>query len=156
MTRRFSLNKKYIALFAGVAIVIAVALFLFVVRRPEGDRRVFYFPSYDDDKIHTEVRFLPSESVQGDVRLFVDELLLGPLTNRYRILFSQGTRVRSCMQNDSTLYLDLSEEALFNIDPAPPVDIAADILEKNIKQNFSSIKTVEVFIDGKKIYENPQ
>jgi hypothetical protein len=105
--------------------------------------------------MHTEVRFLPRESAQGDVRLFVDELLLGPLTARYRILFSQGTRVLSCIQNGNTLYLDLSGEAMFNIDPAPPVRNAVDILEKNIKKNFSSIKIVEVFIDGKRVYENP-
>jgi hypothetical protein len=138
----------------SAVIVIAVIAALAVISRP-GDRRVFYFLSYDDDKLHTEVRFLPEESIQGSVNLFIDELLLGPLTNRYRILFSQGTRVLSCIQSGGTLYLDLSEEALFNIDPAPPVHTAVDILEKNIKQNFSSINSVEIFIAGKKVYENP-
>jgi hypothetical protein len=145
---------KHIVLLTSIVVVIAVALFLSVGNRA-GDRREFYFLSYDDDKLHTEVRFLPQESVQGSVNLFIDELLLGPLTDRYRILFSQGTRVRSCIQNGNTLYLDLSEEALFNIDPAPPVRTAVDILEQNIKQNFSSINAVEIFIAGKKVYENP-
>jgi hypothetical protein len=145
---------KLITLLIGIVIVITVAVFLSVAGRP-GDRRVFYFPSYDDDKLHGEVRFLPVDSVQGSVNLFVDELLLGPLTDRYRILFSQGTHVRSCIQTGHTLYLDLSEEALFNISPAPPIYTAVDILERNIKKNFSSINTVEIFIAGKKVYENP-
>jgi hypothetical protein len=145
---------KQIVILAVIAIAVASVLFLTVSARP-GDRRVFSFLSYDDDKMHTEVRFLPEESVQGSVRLYVDELLLGPQTNRYRILFTQGTRVLSCIQNGSTLYLDLSEEALFNVEPAPPVRTAVEILEKSIKRNFSSIKTVEIFINGKKAYENP-
>jgi hypothetical protein len=148
--------RKKIAILVGLIAMTAaaIAVLLFLDSRP-GDRRVFSFLSYDDDKIHTEVRFLPTESVQGSVRLYVDEILLGPLTNRYRLLFTQGTRVLSCIQSGSTLYLDLSEEALFNIDPAPPVQDAVEILEKSIKQNFSSISTVEIFINGKKVYENP-
>jgi hypothetical protein len=152
MTRLFSLKKLCVFLFCIAAAVIVV----FSAACRQGDRRVFYFPSFDDDKIHTEVRYLPHESTQGDVRLFVDELLLGPLTNRYRILFSQGTRVLSCIQNGGTLYLDLSEEALFSIEPAPPIRSAVEILEKSIKKNFPSIKTVAIFIDNKRVYENPQ
>lgn len=117
---------------------------------------MFYFPSFDGPGLYSEIRFLPSRPPQGSVRLFVDELLLGPLTDRYRMLFSQGTRVRWCIQQGRTLYLDLSAEGLFSNGDATPVLEGIAFLKKNIKTNFPSINRVEIFIDGQKVEENPR
>ncbi|MDR3284840.1 MAG: GerMN domain-containing protein [Treponema sp.] len=143
-------QKILFAVFAGL---LAVSVYFYIHDR-SGARRMFYFPSYDGVTLYTEVRFLPKAPAQGDIRLFVDELLLGPLTDRCRPLFSQGTRTLSCVQQAHTLYLDLSSEGFFSDGAAVPVREAVEILGKNIKANFPLLDTVEIFIAGVKVCDN--
>ena len=112
------------------------------------NRRVFIYPLAGSSKTQKEVRYLASKPVQGKVCLYVDELVLGPSFYRGRPLFTLGTRVEYCFQRDKTLYVGLSKEAALQGNGAVPFTKGAAMLKKNIKKNFTGIKSIELFIDG--------
>jgi hypothetical protein len=70
------------------------------------------------------------------------------------MIFTQGTTIRSCFLRDGILYLDLSAELLKSSSNTILIDEAFELLEKNIKDNFNSVKELEIFVDGKYALEN--
>ena len=129
--------SRVVALFLSFALL-ACAVFVSVSRKPAGTHRaVFYFPSMDTDKLCTEVRYLPDDPIQGELSFYVDELLLGPMTNRYKFLFSLG----------------LSKDALFKSKDSVDIKTGIKLLRVNIVKQFTEIKTVLVYIDGKSVFE---
>jgi hypothetical protein len=128
--------------------------FVFFLQQRPGPRRVFYFTDFEGTRTFKEVRFLSDTPVQGDVRLFVDELLLGPLTNGYRMLFAPGTRATLCVEQKRTLYVDLALDigALFAPErTALPWDEGAALFKQNIRANFPGMREVVLFINGQEI-----
>ena len=85
---------------------------------------------------------------------FVQELLLGPVTNGFKSLFLQETRLESCFLQGNILYINLSKEALFPDVTTSATKEAVDLLVYNIKKNFSWIESVEIYIGSNKVYEN--
>ena len=81
-------------------------------------------------------------------------MLLGSVTNGFRSLFQQGTKIESCFVQDDILFINLSKEALFPGVTTSATKDAVDLLVFNIKKNFSWVKSVEIYIDGNKVYEN--
>jgi hypothetical protein len=139
--------------YAAIIIFLGALLFSFckyMFNRP-GDRRVFYFKSYDNNKTCTEIRYEPHKPVQGREQLFVDELLLGPMTNRFRPLFTRGTKTEFCFLRGSTLYVGLSKEALQISADSADIGSGVKLLKKNVLKNFTYINAVEMYIDGKSV-----
>lgn len=136
---------KLSIIFASI-IVFSIALHFF--SHIGTNRRVFVYPLAGSSKTQKEVRYLASKPVQGKVCLYVDELVLGPSFYRGRPLFTLGTRVEYCFQRDKTLYVGLSKEAALQGNGAVPFTKGAAMLKKNIKKNFTGIKSIELFIDG--------
>jgi hypothetical protein len=133
-----------------MTVLFAVTLVIFMPKRP-GSRRVFYFAGFEGTRTRKEVRILADNPVQGDVQLFVDELLLGPLTNGYRMLFVPGTRATLCVEQKRTLYVDLTMdvEAFFASGrTALPWDEGVALFKQNIRANFPTLRRVVVFING--------
>ena len=126
------------------AFVVSLACFLPSAAR----RRVFVFPSVASGDRVVEVRYVPRHPVQGNIPLFVDELLLGPQSRRARPLFALGTRAEFCFLRGKALYLGLSKEVL-DAD-AVADDMLGDIalFKKNIRKNFSRLDNIVLFIDG--------
>ena len=94
---------------------------------------------------------------QTAVAAFVDDLLLGPMTNRYGRIFPRGTKAEYCFTDtdgagDETLYLGLSREALFAGDLLS-VREEVDVLKLNIVKNFTYLNKIDVSIDGVSVYE---
>jgi hypothetical protein len=137
-----------------VVVVMAVffaASFMFFLQKYPGPRRVFYFAGFEGTQTYKEVRFLARNPIQGDVGLFVDELLLGPLTNGYRTLFAPGTRAALCVVEDRTLYVDLAmDEGAFFAPGRTAVswDEGTVLFKQNIRANFPSLRDVVLFING--------
>ena len=112
-------------------------------------RKTFLFEGLDKDCLFAENRFFPSVKNVDKVELYVSELVLGPVGNRYKNLFEPGTKVNSCFVKNHVLYVDLSSQALFASKNTSELSKAVPLFRKNIKKNFSSIKDVKLFIDGK-------
>lgn len=141
-----------------IALIVALLSFVFslviwLVNFP-GNRRVFTFYSLDKNALIAETRFLPAKPAQGDVALFVDELLLGPITERCRPIFSPDTRTISAFAHDGVLYVNISREALAEKGGAVSVKEGCEIFSKNILRNFRKIKSVKLFIDYQAVYED--
>ena len=112
---------------------------------------MFIFPSISGELI-VEYRNLDKNPVQGEVQYFIDEILLGSQLERTKKIFTFGTKVLSCFQRDEQLYLDLSAELLQMGDNVIDIKEGFDILKLNITKNFSNIKKINFFVDGKYAY----
>ena len=112
-------------------------------------RCVMFFQSSDlNNRLCLEERYLP-ESRQNSVELFVDELLLGPMTAHCRYIFSPGTRAESCFVRGKVLYVNLSDDVLQQSGNASAIKDGTEIFRKNILDNFRNINRIEMFVDGK-------
>ncbi len=150
------INKQYIAQLSIIFIFLITLLFsvLSYIIGKDSVRRTFIFPSADKGEYIVEYRNLTKEPIQGDVQLFIDELLLGSTIERTKSLFSSGTKVLSCFQRDQTLYLNLSSDLLEMGEGVIEIRDGMDLLKKNIQKNFSKIHEIEIFVNGKIAFEN--
>lgn len=146
-------TKKYIYRFFFLIVLVLsllVSLFFFFWKK-NTVRRMFIFPSISGDLV-IEYRNLDKDPVQGEVQYFIDEVLLGSQLERTKKIFTFGTKVLSCFQRDDQLYLDLSSDLLQMGDYVIDIKEGFDILRLNITKNFSDIKTINFFVDGKYAY----
>lgn len=150
------INKQYIAQLSIISIFLITLLFsvLSYIIGKDSVRRTFIFPSADKGEYIVEYRNLTKEPIQGDVQLFVDELLLGSTIERTKSLFSSGTKVLSCFQRNQTLYLNLSSDLLEMGEGVIEIRDGMDLLKKNIQKNFSKIHEIVIFVNGKIAFEN--
>ena len=150
------INKQYIAQLSIFFIFLITLLFsvLSYIIGKDSVRRTFIFPSADKGEYIVEYRNLTKEPIQGDVQLFIDELLLGSTIERTKSLFASGTKVLSCFQRDQTLYLNLSSDLLEMGEGVIEIRDGMDVLKKNIQKNFSKIHEIEIFVNGKIAFEN--
>ena len=150
------INKQYIAQLSIIFIFLITLLFsvLSYIIGKDSVRRTFIFPSADKGEYIVEYRNLTKEPIQGEVQLFIDELLLGSTIERTQSLFSSGTKVLSCFQRDQTLYLNLSSDLLEMGEGVIEIRDGMDLLKKNIQKNFSKIHEIVIFVNGKIAFEN--
>jgi hypothetical protein len=127
-------------------------MFCYVVTK-DTHRRTFIFPSAEDGKYIIEYRNLTNHPHQGDINLYIDEILLGSTVERTKWLFTPGTRVISCFERDHVLYVNLSADLLQMGDGVIEIREGTELLKKNIMKNFSKIDSVEIFIEGKTAFE---
>ena len=136
-----------------IAIVVFCFSFIWYIAAKDTCRRTFIFPSADDGQYIIEYRNLTEKPHQGDINLFVEEILLGSTVERTKLLFTPGTRLLSCFKRNEILYINLSRDLLEMGEGVVDIKEGIDLLEKNIMQNFSGIDSIEIFIDGKSAFE---
>jgi hypothetical protein len=115
-------------------------------------RRTFVFYSNREETSMVEDRMLRrSSSRETDIKRYVDEALLGPVSPDSAPLFPRETRLESFMYRDGIVYADLSESALF---PPEGGDLFRNLLTLNegIRRNFSFVKGVKIFIGGNEVF----
>ena len=149
------LKQKNLAVFL-ISLIIAglfvFSTFCYIVEK-DSCRRTFIFPSADNGKYIIEHRNLTEKPHQGDINLYIDELLLGSTVERTKLLFTPGTKVLSCFERDHVLYVNLSQDLLQMGDGVIEIREGIELLKKNIMRNFSGIDSIEVFIEGKSAFE---
>ena len=147
----FTKKNIYRFILSFILIIILVISLFFFFWKKNTVRRMFIFPSVSGELI-IEYRNLDKNPVQGDVQYFIDEILLGSQIERTRKIFTFGTKVLSCFQRDEQLYLDLSSDLLQMDDNVIELKQGFELLRLNIKKNFSDIKKINFFVDGKYAY----
>ena len=158
MTAKTTINmlkNKSLPIFIISLAVIGIFVFSFMgyLISKDSHRRVFIFPSAEDGKYIIEYRNLTNKPHQGDIQLYIEEILLGSTVERTKLLFTPGTKVISCFERKHVLYLNLSNDLLSMGDGVVEIREGTELLKKNIKENFSEIDSVEIFIDGKSAFE---
>lgn len=163
-------NVKVIASFAA-AFALSFSLIISVISwrgKNAGARRVFIFEEYsaaegvqegvsqaDRHRAHgMEARYIAKGSAQGDIKAYIDDILLGPITHGLCPLFAPGTRVLSCFVRGGVLYVNLSG-ALLNVNSrSSDIKTGIDLLKKNVMRNFADIKDVCVFVEGGEAFKS--
>lgn len=133
-----------IGIIAGSLIVSSAAL----IRNSKKSRHVFYFDSFDTNKVCTEVRYSVLSSKNYTVDKFISDLLLGPMTNRYKALFSTKTVLDFCIEKEGTLYVGLSSSSAEQTGEYSNRNYGIELLKKNITENFSGFDKIYIYIDG--------
>lgn len=144
--------KTCIIIISAIILLFIVSFILFAVKG-QGKRRTFIFPSVDTGSYVVETRYLPAKPVQGNINLFIDELLLGSGVERTKLLFTPGTKVESCFLRKDILYLNLSDDLMQMGDGVLNIEDGVELLKKNIKSNFSKVKTIQIFVNGQFAFE---
>ena len=149
------LKRKNLPVFVISLVIIAlfVVSFTFYIIMKDSHRRIFIFPSADNGKYIIEYRNLTEKPHQGDIQLYIEEILLGSTVERTKLLFTPGTKVISCFERNHVLYLNLSADLLSMGDGVVEIREGTELLKKNIMKNFSEIDSVEIFIEGKSAFE---
>ncbi|MCR4953855.1 MAG: GerMN domain-containing protein [Treponema sp.] len=146
-------NLKVIILSSVLLVVFGISFMLFLFKG-QGRRYSFIFPSAESGKEVIETRYLRPVENKSDVRVYIDEILLGSQIERTKKLFSRGTKVLSCFQSDKTLYLDLSSDLIYEGGDVIAIQDGIELLKKNIRMNFANISEIQVFVDGNYAFEN--
>ncbi len=158
MTAKATINmlkQKNLAIFITSLVIAGLfvfSLFCYVVTK-DTCRRTFIFPSAENGKYIIEYRNLTEKPHQGDINLYIEEILLGSTVERTKLLFTPGTKLLSCFERNHILYVNLSKDLLQMGDGVIEIREGTELLKKNIQQNFSRIDSVEFFIDGKSAFE---
>jgi hypothetical protein len=117
-------------------------------------RRTFVFYSALEGELTVEDRMLyRSYSRETDIRRYVEEVLLGPVSPDLDPLFPKETRLRSFLYRDGVVYADFTGDAAL---PAERGDVFRGFLTLNqgIRRNFAIVKDVKLFIGGNEIFFN--
>lgn len=117
-------------------------------------RQVFLFESLDKKGLWVENRYFPRNKYINNTDLYISELLLGPIGERYKNVFAPGTKLISCFVRDNTMYVDLSKEALFPTRGTSEFMDGTEIFKKNVFRNFRNIDIIQIYIEGRKIFDD--
>ena len=158
MTAKATINmlkNKSLPIFMISLIIIAafVLSFFWYTVAKDYHRRTFIFPSAENGKYIIEYRNLTKKPHQGEIQLYIDEILLGSTVERTKRLFAPETKVLSCFERNHVLYVNLSQDILQMGDGVIEIREGTELLKKNIKKNFSEIDSVEIYIEGKSAFE---
>ncbi|MDR0585972.1 MAG: GerMN domain-containing protein [Treponema sp.] len=135
-------------------LVLLCCFALFDVARQGMSRRTFVFYTFDQGKTLVEDRMLlRSASREENIARYVEEALLGPVSLEAAPLFPKGTRLRSLIFRDGTVYGDLDQSAALPV-PEAKADVfaAALALNQGIRRNFSYVADVKLFIEGNEVF----
>ena len=139
-------NRRFLFLLIILLVALGDFLHLGLVRR------TFVFYTNIEGNTVVEDRMLRrSGNRETDIRRYVDEVLLGPVSPDLAPLFPRETRLQSFMYREAVVYADLSESAAL---PLPGGDVFRSLLTLNegIRRNFSYIKNVRLYIGGNEVF----
>ena len=143
-------DRLLLAAGAGaLALLLAVSLVLFLAGG-HWARRVLFFPETISRKLTGEIRYLPRRSgLEGNVRLLVEEALLGPALPLHQRILPRSTHLQTVLVHSGTLIVSLSE-GILQADPEcpfSPLD-ALQALGTLIRFNFPGARSLQLLIEG--------
>ena len=130
-------------------LLLLVSLTLFLTGR-HWARRTLFFPEISSQKLVGETRFLPRRrSLEKDIQLLVEEVILGPELPMHRPLLPRETRLLAVLARQRRVYLSLSRGILREGGGTPfePVE-ALQALSNVILFNFPRVRRLELLIEG--------
>lgn len=140
-------------LLLGIIALILASMGILYMKNPKYDRYVIYFKNITSKKINTEIRYLLRDSSIPAEQRFVSEFLLGPENHDY-YSFSSNTKADSVFMKKNILYIDLPETILNETVKDFEFEEFYMLFLKSIFINFKNIEEVNIFIGGRKVYEN--
>lgn len=148
---RIDRNKAIGFTILFIVFIISLSCYFFTNTKT---RKVLFFQHRDTGVLQVESRYLPKLKKNEGIKLFVDELLLGPMSDRSLPLFPRNTKSISTVLSGKTLYVNLSSEALNVLSAASANKVGSELFRKNVFRNFRNIAIIHIYIEGSSIYEN--
>jgi len=138
-----------------LAYLVILTVFAFIELGRSGlVRRTFEFSTFDKGKTVVEDRmFRKTASLEGDIKAYVEELILGPVSVDFSPLVTKGTKLKSFMYRNGTVYADFSGDAALSI-PGGSRTLFDNFLTINegIRRNFRQVLDVKLFINGNEVF----
>ena len=147
-------TKFFILLLLFIAFLFITIIFMTF----DADRRVervLFFPDEDGLQLIGELRRLPvRDELEGNIELFIDELILGPGEIDLYRLFPEGVRLESLLFDGNTLYLGFSENLVTTAETVP-LSFNGIITSVNeaVVFNFPEVKEVKTAVGGEPVEE---
>lgn len=145
----FSHKARFRVILIIIIAIIAIAEFLHLGLA----RRTFVFYTISDREIVVEDRMLKKAPTREiDIIWYTEETLLGPVSPELSPLFPRGTKLKTLLYRNGTVFADFSIEASL-----PPIEGGSTLdnfrtLREGIFRNFSSVKDVRFFIEGNAVF----
>jgi hypothetical protein len=116
-------------------------------------RRTFEFYAYDGGKPAVEDRmFHKAAEREADIKAYMEELVLGPVSMDLAPLIVKGAKLRSLMYRGSTVYADFSGEAALPVPGGQPAITNFLAINRGIRRNFGYVSAVKLFINGNEVF----
>ena len=118
------------------------------------ERRVLFFPELSGTggplRLMGEVRYVPYRADPGaDLRVLVEETILGPADHRAHRLLPRAAEVISAHVHGATAYLNLSRHAWFEPTPVPSSGgERLQALADAVHYNFPGLREVRMLVEG--------
>lgn len=140
---------------SGVLIVLLAFSLAFFFAGGRWARRILFFPEATSRRLAGETRFLPRRSGMAEnIRLLVEESLLGPTLPLHDRLLPRTTRLQTVLVRKGNVYISLSQDILRQDRECPfsPQE-ALEALATAIRFNFPRIRSLNLLIDGQVPFE---
>ena len=116
-------------------------------------RRTFIFYAGNEGAAVVEDRLLRrSMDRETDIRRYLDEVLLGPVSQELAPLFPRETQLSSFMYREGVVFADLSDSAALPPEEGGTVYNSLLTLNRGLRRNFPFIKDVRLFIGGNEAF----
>ncbi|MDR1389154.1 MAG: GerMN domain-containing protein [Treponema sp.] len=136
-----------------LAYLIVISVFAFIELGKGSARRTFEFFTYNTGHSVVEDRvLLKADSSELNLRYYVEEALLGPVSLDFAPLLNEGSQLRSLMLREKTVYVDLSGEAALPVQGGAEVFDGLLALNRGIRRNFDTVSDVKLFINGNEVF----
>ena len=135
------------SIFVGI---LFVSLVFFLVDNLFTEKLLIFFPEHSGGRIAGEARtVVKQDSIEGDIELLVEEIILGPADIRHAGVLPRNTKVRSVVVREGAAYLDLSSDAIFlGEEVKMSFDEAVATVKKAVLFNSRRLRNVMITVDG--------
>lgn len=143
------LDKRSLIIISIFVFLFIISLSVYIFADNKLVRRVLFFPGIET--ISGEVRRVPrQDSLEDDIELFVNELILGPYNIDHLRVIPENTKLHNLLlRNRSLLYIDFSADLIVSENELSIIQ--TDILElirKNLIYNFPILEEITLSVDG--------
>lgn len=147
----------YVVLFRQIrrlAYLVFLIIFAFIESGRSGMvRRTFEFYTYESKNPVVEDRmFRKTASMEGDIKAYVEEVVLGPVSVDFAPLVPKEAKLESFMYRDGTVYANFSEDAALPIQGGRPLFNNFLLINQGIRRNFPKVSAVKLFIGGNEVF----
>jgi hypothetical protein len=144
-------NTVILSLSGALLLTLLLSVLLFVLSGESDTReRVLYFPLYRSAEFEGEVRELPKkDSREADLKLLVEEIILGPFNIHHDPLLPEEADVRSVLLRDETLYVDFSIDVIFQREGSIlSLNEVLEGIRKTVTFNFPFVERIVFTVRG--------
>jgi len=145
-----SVRKNILVSAGAFFLVFLVSFVVFLIEGRSRMNSIIFFPEPVLEGVTGEPRRLPRQKTpEGNARLLINEMILGPMDIRHTNIFPHNTRLRSVFIRHETAYLDFSPDIIF-LDSK--MRLSFDELVSAIRQtvlfNFRQLSHVVITVNG--------